>query len=526
MLTLVLAVLLLLVPPGSDSRAAPAETARIRRHLATVESELRAKDVSALTPAQRQARARNLDVLHAYWVRGVFPVNTDYPGRRVPYFVDRYGTLCAMAYLIEQSGGGDIVHRIATTANNAYVRDLKDDAELGVWLRDNGLTVAEAARIQPSYGSPEDDFAGRWDGTVTFNSQGGTRLRYILTNERSNDEWMLTFPERGTLLPRVVTLDGDSLVLEAAPGPNIFRARELVTRFRAVLHYGGSTLTGSIEILYASGAVVRGRTSATLECAGHDSPEAVVAFVRRLGLPKVRCMTEIGGGREWSVHEVIYRNMGQFRYTGRIALLWNGRVGWIVNDAMATDTAVGMFRVRPSDTALTAPAFLKGMTTLGLRQRWAKTLLQDSTVPRFVLTALIAALKDTVDVPLAELLVSTPQVMRDPDLLVALVHLPVAPDSTWRRDDGGMVYETVRTGYANARGAADYLLWTKSLALIAARDTPKDVLLTLATWHDRHAFSCPGRPSKGQVFPALKERALREGDTAILAALARVKAPC
>jgi hypothetical protein len=166
------------------------------------------------------------------------------------------------------------------------------------------------------------------------------------------------------------------------------------------------------------------------------------------------------------------------------------------------------------------------MTTLGLRQRWAKTLLQDPNVPRFVLTALIAALKDTVDVPLAELLVSTPQVMRDPDLLVALVHLPVAPDSTWRRDDGGMVYETVRTGYANARGAADYLLWTKSLALIAARDTPKDVLLTLATWHDRHAFSCPGRPSKGQVFPALKERALREGDTAILAALARVKAPC
>jgi len=293
-----------------------------------------------------------------------------------------------------------------------------------------------------------------------------------------------------------------------------------VTRLRTVLHYGGNTLTGSIEILYASGAVVRGKTSATLECAGHDSPEAVVAFVRRLGLPKVRCMTEIGGGREWSVHEVIYRNTGQFWYAGRIALLWGGRVGLIVNDAMPTDTAVGMFRAHPSDTTLTAPTFLKGMTTLGLRLRWAKTLLQDPNAPRFVPAALIAALHDTVDAPLAELLVSTPQVMRDPELLVALAHLPVPPDSTWRRDDGGMVYETVSTGYARARGAADDALWSQSLALIAAPGTSRDVLLTLATWHDRHAYSCPGRPSMHQVVPALKERATRERDTAVLGALA------
>ena len=527
MRTLVLVVILLLDRPSADVRSAPAETARVRRHLSMVEAELRATNVSALTPVQRAARGRNLAVLHAYWVRGVFPVNTDFPGLHVPYFIDRYGTRCAMAYLIEQSGHGDLVRRIATTQNNAYVRDLQGDADLGAWLSENGLTAAEAARIQPSYGSPADDFAGSWDGTVTFDSHHEATLRYILTNERSDDGWMLTFPDRWSVLPRVVTLAGDSLVLEAAPAPGILGSRrEPVTRLRTVLHYGGNTLTGSIEILYASGAVVRGKTSATLECAGHDSPEAVVAFVRRLGLPKVRCMTEIGGGREWSVHEVIYRNMGQFRYARRIALLWGGRVGWIVNDAMATDTAVGLFRARPSDKTITSPAFLKGIMTLGLRQRWAKTLLQDPNVPRFVPAALITALHDTLDVPLAELLVSTPQVMRDPELLVALAHLPVAPDSTWRRDDGGMVYATVTTGYARARGAADDALWAQSLALIAARDTPHDVLLTLATWHDRHAFSCPGRPSKGQVFPALKERALREGDTAILAALARVKAPC
>ena len=51
MLTLMLAVALLFVRPNGDFRAA--ETGRIRRHLATVEADLRIKDVSALTPAQR-----------------------------------------------------------------------------------------------------------------------------------------------------------------------------------------------------------------------------------------------------------------------------------------------------------------------------------------------------------------------------------------------------------------------------------------------------------------------------------------
>jgi len=130
------------------------ETTRIRTRLAAVEQQLRQTDVSRLTSAQRAARARNLDVLHEYWVRAVFPKNTDFPGQMMPYFVDRYGTRCAMAYLIEQSGHGDLVARVAATNNNARIRDLKSDPELVAWLRDNGLTAAEAAHIQPQYGPP------------------------------------------------------------------------------------------------------------------------------------------------------------------------------------------------------------------------------------------------------------------------------------------------------------------------------------------------------------------------------------
>jgi len=138
------AVLLLPAVMGSNA-SRDAETTRVRTRLASVEQHLRRTDVSRLTPAQRAARARNLDVLHAYWVRGVFPMNTDFPGERMPYFVDRYGTRCAMAYLIEQSGHGDLVARVAATNNNARIRELKSDPELVAWLRDNGLTAAEAA---------------------------------------------------------------------------------------------------------------------------------------------------------------------------------------------------------------------------------------------------------------------------------------------------------------------------------------------------------------------------------------------
>src|SRR5256886_1810502 len=274
MLTLMLAVALLFVRPNVDSPAA--ETGRIRRHLAIVEAELRAKDVSALTPAQRQARARNLAVLHAYWLRGVFPVNSDFPGRRVPYFIDRYGTRCAMAYLIEQSGRGDIVHRIATTENNAYVRDLKDDAQLGGWLRENGLTAAEAARIQPAYRNPLADFTGRWEGTMTFGPHDSLTLRYVLTNN-GNETWTLTLPGHPSIQTRVVGLVGDSLITQAESVASILGSERVMTRLRTVLHYGGHTLPGSNERRYPPphGAVVRGRATGNLDRPGGDFPPAL-----------------------------------------------------------------------------------------------------------------------------------------------------------------------------------------------------------------------------------------------------------
>jgi hypothetical protein len=140
---------------GRSSRrlTAPAakEQARLRTHFREVLAELRARDVNHLPGPQKDARSRLLGELARYARVGRFPKNLDFPGARVPYFIDAFGTRCAMAHLIESTGETALVARVAATMNNALVRELEGDPGLRRWLEQAGLTAAEAARIQPSY---------------------------------------------------------------------------------------------------------------------------------------------------------------------------------------------------------------------------------------------------------------------------------------------------------------------------------------------------------------------------------------
>ena len=52
------------------------------------------------------------------------------------------------------SGRTDLVDAVVSLDNNAYVRDLTRLDGLQSWLDSVGLSVAEAGRVQPSYGSP------------------------------------------------------------------------------------------------------------------------------------------------------------------------------------------------------------------------------------------------------------------------------------------------------------------------------------------------------------------------------------
>jgi hypothetical protein len=172
-----LGVMALRLPNGAS------EAVRLRTHFAVVERELLARDVSALTPAQRAARAVQVGLLRRYAAEGKFPRNEYLPGRR-PFFRDARGNLCAMAFLIAASGRGDLVDHVARTRNNAYVPELADEPGLAEWLDRHGLTLAEAARIQPTYGNHNEHEVGT-AYVATSLGFGAVSVVSIIWNARS-----------------------------------------------------------------------------------------------------------------------------------------------------------------------------------------------------------------------------------------------------------------------------------------------------------------------------------------------------
>ena len=140
-----------LVPSFSTTRAIDtAEVGRIQAHIARAEAFAARRDLSHLTPAQRAARAREFARLEEYRRRGEFPENR-VRRERTPVFVDSRGVHCAVGHLLALDGETALVTRIASTRNCARVRELADEPGLVAWLDRHGLTLEEAARIQPTY---------------------------------------------------------------------------------------------------------------------------------------------------------------------------------------------------------------------------------------------------------------------------------------------------------------------------------------------------------------------------------------
>ena len=100
------------------------EVARLRAHFDSVDAELRHATALQLTPSQRAARATLIGWLREYRDAGRFPRNDRFPALAMPFFRDGHGALCAMAYLIDLSGRGDLVDRIAMTRNYAFIAEL------------------------------------------------------------------------------------------------------------------------------------------------------------------------------------------------------------------------------------------------------------------------------------------------------------------------------------------------------------------------------------------------------------------
>ncbi len=134
------------------------EDARTAAHLEGAEQMARERDVSHLSPATKTLRAFVLEELRGYRLGGRFPKDDGHAAQR-PCFVDATGTRCALAHLLEQVGAQALVARIAATENHARVEQLARDPEFLGWLLTMGLSVEEAARIQPPFGASESSRA-------------------------------------------------------------------------------------------------------------------------------------------------------------------------------------------------------------------------------------------------------------------------------------------------------------------------------------------------------------------------------
>lgn len=168
-----LTILLALVLAGcADAGDKAREIVRVRAHLEGAERALRASTPAGLNADQTERRAVIIQNLHRYIQEENYPTNR-ISQEMTPIFVDADGARCAVAALVEASGHPALVERITRTDNLAYVEELKGDPELQAWLSENGVTLLEAARIQPGYANTT---ATSWQPTVSvFGSvQGGT----------------------------------------------------------------------------------------------------------------------------------------------------------------------------------------------------------------------------------------------------------------------------------------------------------------------------------------------------------------
>ncbi len=154
------------------------EQLRMRTHLQYIRAQLAAKP--ATRPELAARRAELLAYLDDYVAKGTTPVNTRVPWR-TPVFIDDFGTICAVGYLIERSVGRELPERIATTHRHAFLEDIAAAVpEVRAWVEGSGLTLEELASIQPGYEEPMVESWGRWtiaatrDGAYSDEVQNGT----------------------------------------------------------------------------------------------------------------------------------------------------------------------------------------------------------------------------------------------------------------------------------------------------------------------------------------------------------------
>src|SRR3989442_14661694 len=125
-------------------------------------------------------------------------------------------------------------------------------------------TAASAQYTAPAKkgGIKLSDFAGTWDVKSVMGPKDSVVVTSVLTATADGKGWTIKLANRDPIPVRVVAVGGDSVVMEAGPYESILRPGQMVTT-HTVGHYKGDAMTGTIQARYASGDVLRGKTTAT-----------------------------------------------------------------------------------------------------------------------------------------------------------------------------------------------------------------------------------------------------------------------
>jgi len=134
---------------------------RIINHLRYVEKYLREQTEHMFISAGcKQKRIECLGHLHEYTEAGEFPskfvlpkeesTKTEILDPRIPCFVDDSGVPCAVAYLMKNTVGSEVVNYVNSKYRFSFISDIPS-SELEPWSSTFGFTIQELAMIQPNY---------------------------------------------------------------------------------------------------------------------------------------------------------------------------------------------------------------------------------------------------------------------------------------------------------------------------------------------------------------------------------------
>lgn len=123
------------------------DTERIAYHLGQVIERLGTETIQDPQIAAR--RSALLRSLKEYQLAARFPINTKHSVRS-PYFIDDFGTACAVGHLMIESDHEELALQIKEDHNFDYIADIQTEG-IGEWASAYGFTLDELALIQPAY---------------------------------------------------------------------------------------------------------------------------------------------------------------------------------------------------------------------------------------------------------------------------------------------------------------------------------------------------------------------------------------